>query len=320
MIGPLLLPAARALRRALAGPTPVVPSRWFWDARGGQLHRDRAQAPAYYPARVERELYEAHAPVLVGLFEPREVAELAPGASRNVRVLLDALLRHGAGIPARGCAILDADPARLAASVRTLAADYPRLSVRGEVGEWHACWRLGPGGGRLVLLSGPGPDGLDPGALPATLRALAASFAPGDTLVLGVDRGRDPDGLLRACADPEGRAAAFHLNALRAINARLGADFDPDGFAFEARWDGHAVETALRPLRPMRVGIAGEVVALDPGRPLVTGRVGTWTRAALREQVEAADLELCAWLTDPDDRRALAVLRRAGAGRVEGDL
>jgi len=294
----------------------------LWDARGAELHRARAQAPGYAPARVERELYVSHASLLVALFEPSEVAELAPGASRHVRVLLDALTRHpdrSAPI-ARGCTLLDADPARLAAAVRTLAADYPCVRVRGEVGEWQRRWRLGPSRSRLLLLSGPGPDGLDPAALPATLRTLAARLGRGDTLVLGLDCGSDPAGLLRACGDAEGRAAAFHLNALSAINAHLGADFEVDGFVFEASWDGQRVETALRPRRAMRVSFGGEAVELAPTRPIVTGRVGTWTRTAARERATRAGLELCAWLTDPEDRRALAVLRRAGGAGQRHDV
>ncbi|MDP2315723.1 MAG: L-histidine N(alpha)-methyltransferase [Pseudomonadota bacterium] len=304
--------------RALEGRTPSLPARWFWDEEGARIHRMRTGLASHYPARIERELYASHAPMLVGLFEPQEVADLAPATSRHVRALVSAMLVHVSG--AR-CALLDAEPLRLGAAVRRLAADYPRLDVRGAVGDcFGASWRLGRGGGRLLLLTGSGPDGLDPTTLTGLLRRLARRLEPDDALVLGVDLGADPAGLVGVCQDEEGLAAAFHRNGLRVINARLGADFDPGAFAYEAAWDAARgwVETRLRPRRAFDVAVpgAGVVVAFDPSRPLVTGRVGTWTRAALRERAAGAGLALKAWLTDPEERRALVVLQPQGRGVV----
>jgi L-histidine N-alpha-methyltransferase len=308
--------AAAALHRALSGPTPAIPPRWFWDRRGADLHRVRTGLVDHYPARVERELYEEHAPMLVGLFEPLEVADLVPAASRHVRALAGALL---GGRPSARCALLDLDPERLVASVRRLAADFPRLEVRGELGDcFGPTWPLGQGGARLLLLSAVGPDGLDAPTLLSLLRRLAARLEPDDALVFGVDLGQDPAALLRACDDSEGMAAAFHRNVLRVINERFGAELDPARFSFEAVWDAarRRVETRLRPMCDGTVTLAGAegVIALDPDRPWVTGRVGTWTRSALRERVEGVGLGLSAWLTDPDERRALVVLQRAARG------
>lgn len=304
--------AATALYRSLAGPFPAVPSGWFWDPRGADLHRVRTGLVDHYPARVERELFREHAPMLVGLFEPREVADLVPSASRHVRALVGAMLDR---TPRGRCAVMDTEPERLVASVRRLAADYPRLDVRGELGDCLGrAWPLGMGGARMLLLSAVGPDGLDAAALLHLLRRLAARLAPDDSLVLGVDLGRDPAALLRACEDPEGMAAAFHRNALRVINARFGTDLDPASFSFEAVWDAarRRVETRLRPTFARKLALPGAagVLRLDPARPWVTGRVGTWTRAALREGVAGVGLVLSAWLTDPDEGRALVVLQR----------
>ncbi len=308
--------AAEALRRSLTGPRPTIPPRWFWDPEGARIHRTRSGLADPYPWRTERALYAAHASMLVALFEPREVADLALVASRNVRVLVEAMLDGATG--AR-CALHDVEPARLVASVRRLAADYPRLDVRGSVDDcFGPAWRLGRGGARLLILSGGGPDGLDPAVLPRLLGRLAVRLEPDDALVLGVDLGQDPTGLLRACDDAEGLAAEFHRNALRVINARIGTDFDPDRFTFEAEWDParRRVETRLRPIAATSVGGGGLRIVLDPARPLVTGRVGTWTREELRDRVASAGLAVSAWLTDPEGRRALVVLQRLGEGRT----
>lgn len=307
--------AAAALHRSLAAPIPKIPPRWFWDSRGSDLHRVRTGLVDHYPARVERELYAEHAPTLVGLFEPREVADLAPSASRHVRALVGAMLGRMLG---GRCAVLDIDPDRLHASVRRLAADYPRIEVRGALGDCFGAWPLGTGGARMLLLSAVGPDGLDASALLHLLRRVASRLEPDDSLVVGVDLGRDPAALLRACDDPEGMAGAFHRNALRVINERLGTDLDPTSFAFEAVWDPmrRRIETRLRPTLARSVTLPGAEgpLELDPARPWVTGRVGTWTRESLRDRVASVGLAVSAWLTDPDGRRALVVLqRRVGA-------
>lgn len=308
--------AAAALHRSLAGPTPTVPPRWFWDLRGADLHRVRTGMPDHYPARVERELYAEHASMLVGLFEPREVADLAPAASRHVRAVVTAMLGRASG---GRCALLDVNPERLSASVRRLSADYPRLEVRGALGDcFGSTWPLGRGGARMLLLSAVGPDGLDTPTLLALLRRVAARLEPDDALVFGVDLGRDPAALLRACDDTEGIAAAFHRNVVRGINERLGTDLDPAAFQFEAVWDAarRRVETRLRPTvtRTVTLLSGGGTLEIDPARPWVTGRVDTWTRAALRERVASVGLALSAWLTDADERRALVVLQRPPGG------
>jgi L-histidine N-alpha-methyltransferase len=306
------LASVTELRRALAGPAPVLPSKYLWDRRGARLHRARALQPEFYPARVEHELLVTHAATITGLVEPREVADLSAGASRSIRPLLDAMLRGGHGVH---CALVDHDPALLVASVLRLAADYPRLDVRGAVADGpDGGWRLGRGGGRLLLISGAGTDGLDPESLPGLLARLGAAMAPDDALLLSVDLGADPERLAAAGDDAAGVAAAFHRNVLEVINRRFGADFDPRAFTFEAAWDPtHAwLETRLRPRRPVRVRVraAGMVLTLDEARPLRTGRVGTWDRPTLRAAAAPASLVLSAWLTDPEERRALALLRR----------
>jgi L-histidine N-alpha-methyltransferase len=247
----------------------------------------------------------------VGIVRPREIVDLAAGASRRIRPLLDAMLAAGHG---NRCALVDRDAPLLVASVRRLAADYPKLDIRGAVDSPSGAWPIGRGGGRLLLISTGADDGPDPAALPGLLARTAAGMEPDDTLLLSLDLGSDPERLARACADPAGMAAAFHRNLLEVLNHRFGSDFDPGSFDHEVAWDPARawLETRLRPRAPaqVRLGAAGLVLALHPDRPLCTGRVGTWTRTALRAVAEPASLLVTAWLTDPDALRGLVLLRR----------
>ncbi|MFN7144599.1 MAG: L-histidine N(alpha)-methyltransferase [Myxococcota bacterium] len=302
-------PHAAEVRAALTRPVPSLPPRWFWGP-AATLHRERARVPDHYPSRVDRELFAQHASVLVGLFEPRAIVDLAPAATRHVRHLADALQRDRRR--AR-CALHDWDGPRLVAAVRRLAADYPNLDVSGVLGADPS--RIGRDSGRLVLMTAGGPDGPEPGSLLQTLRAVAPQLGTDDAVVLTVDLGADPDALVRACRDPDGVAEAMHRAALASCVEAFGGEIDPTLFQLEATWDGHAVATRLRPARPVRLRLPGAGVDVRLDGPIRTGRTAAWTRPILRRVAARGGLALGAWLPDPEERRAIVVLRCcAGCG------
>lgn len=298
---------AAEARAAFSRPRPSLPLRWFWGPAAA-LHRERGRGPDHYPSRVDRELFAQHASVLVGLFEPRALVDLAPAATRHVRYLADALLRDRRR--AR-CALHDWDGPRLVAAVRRLASDYPNLDVSGVLGADPS--RIGRDSGRLVLMTAGGPDGPEPGSLLQTLRAVAPQLGPDDAVVLTVDLGSDPDALVRACRDSDGVAEAMHRAALASCVEAFGGEVDPTLFHLEAAWDGRAVETRLRPSRAVRLRMPAAGVDVLLEGPIRTGRTAAWTRPVLRRVAARGGLALGAWLPDPEERRAIVVLR-CGAG------
>ena len=78
-------------------------------------------------------------------------------------------------------------------------------------------------------------------------------------LVIGVDLRKDVDRLIRAYDDAEGVTAAFNKNLLTRMSRELGATFDLDEFAHEARWNEaqSRIEMLLVSRRRQTVAVAG---------------------------------------------------------------
>jgi uncharacterized SAM-dependent methyltransferase len=81
----------------------------------------------------------------------------------------------------------------------------------------------------------------------------------GGRAIIGIDLRKGLDRLLPAYDDGDGVTAAFNLNLLERMNRELGANFQPDAFRHEARWnpDEFAVEMHIVGLCPQIVTIAG---------------------------------------------------------------
>lgn len=287
----------QALRSYLTRDVPELPVRWLGDAVP-EGPPPRAEGPN----RVEETLLDRHASIVLALSNPREIARVGPGATRKLRPLLE-------GAPTlRRCAVLAANATRVQAVCRRVSADFPRLDVRGVVGDYHRdVGRLGPGGQRLLVVLSRAFGGLRPGEVGPFLEQAAALMERNDTLLLGVDL--DP-----GAPTPAKDLARFHRSMLGMVNHRYGADFDAEAFEHVSDWDpGNAwVDHRLRARRRMRVSIPTAELVLDlaPGQEIRTDLRCRYTRPRLRRLVEATRLQVFAWLTDEDETSALVMLRR----------
>jgi uncharacterized SAM-dependent methyltransferase len=110
----------------------------------------------------------------------------------------------------------------------------------------------------LSLFLGSNIGNYEPQDAVALLRAMSASFKPGDGLLLGTDLKKESAILERAYNDPTGVTAAFDKNVLARINRELGGSFDLDAFSFAARYDAMrgSVDSYLIAQRGMTVPIA----------------------------------------------------------------
>lgn len=287
----------QALRSYLTKDVPELPARWVGDAVP-----EGAPPRADGPNRAEETLLDRQASVILALSNPREIARVGPGASRKLRPLLDG----ATGL--RRCALLAANATRVQAVCRRLSADYPKLDVRGVVGDYHRdLGRLGPGGHRLLVVLSRAFGGLRPTEVEPFLERAAALMERSDTLLLGVDL--DP-----GAPPPPKDLARFHRSMLGLVNHRYGADFDAEAFEHVSNWDpGNCwVDHRLRARRRMRVSIPSAELVLDlaPGQEIRTDLRCRYTRPRLRRLVDATRLQVFAWLADEDETSALVMLRR----------
>ena len=304
--------AAEVRAGLLSRPLPSLPSKLFYDQRGGALFDQITRLPEYYLTRTEEGLLPAVAREVVARVRPRHLVELGSGLGAKVRTLLDAMAEADT---LESCTLLDVSEDALASSLPGLAAERPGLRVSGIVGDFLTdLGALGPGASRLIAFLGSTIGNIHPRDVPGFFRSAASVLAPGDGILVGLDLVKDRARLEAAYNDAQGVTAEFNRNILRVINARLGADFEPDAFEHVALYDADAawIEMRLRAPRGCRVRVAGAGVdlVLPPGGEVRTEISCKYTRAALEALLPATGLRLDHWQTDADAMFALALLRR----------
>ena len=300
----------------LTRPAKEIPPKHFYDARGSELFDRITELPEYYPTRAERAILEARANEIVAFTGACELVELGAGTAAKTRVLLDAMARAGTlwrYVP------FDVDDGMVRDTAAAVAAEYPGLEVQGVSGDFeHDLDELPdpePGRPRIVAFLGGTIGNFIPGSRRRFLRELAARLDDRSVLLVGTDLVKDPAVIEAAYNDSRGVTAAFNLNVLRVVNRELDADFDLEQFEHVAFFDEQRewLEMRLRARRPQRVRV--EAIGLDlefeRGEELRTEISAKFTFERVREDLDAAGLELVRWYTDPEDLFALSLARRA---------
>lgn len=288
----------------LTRPFKELPPKHFYDARGSELFERICELPEYYPTRTELAILRARAAEIVAGTRAGELVELGSGASAKARVLLNAM--RDAGTLQRYVP-LDVSASVVEHAARVLSAEYEGLRVHGVVGDLERHLENVPsadGVPRIVAFLGGTIGNFPPGTRRGVLTKIATLLGPDDRLLLGTDLVKDPAVIEAAYNDSEGVTAEFNRNLLHVINRELGADFVPEAFEHVAFYDRRHewVEMRLRALRPCSVLIADLDLRVEfaPGEELRTEISCKFTRGRIRDDLEAAGLELEHWFTDAD--------------------
>lgn len=252
----------------LSRPQKTVPARWFYDHRGSELFEEITRLPEYYPTRTEIGLLKRHAAEVAELAGRRAVVEFGSGSSRKTPLLLGAM-DVSVYVP------IDISGEFLRASARALAEAMPGVNVIPQEGDFTHRLDLP----REVTQS---PAlGFFPGstignfAAPravALLQTIGQTLGEDAMLLIGIDRKKPVERLIRAYDDSQGLTAAFNLNLLERMNRELDGDIPVDGFRHEVRWntDHNRIEMHLRAERNMRFHVAGEAFAIAEGETIHT--------------------------------------------------
>ncbi len=297
--------------RLLRAPREIAP-RYFYDDRGSALFEAICELPEYYQTRTERVILKAVADDVVAATGATTLVELGSGASTKTRVLLDAMKRAGAlGIYVP----FDVSEGIVRRTAHELVSEYEGLRVHGIIGDFvRDLGRIPEGGRRLVIFLGGTIGNFEPRQAEAFLRKTAAHMEPGECLLLGTDRIKDPARLEAAYNDSQGVTAEFNLNALRVLNRLLDADFDVDGFEHHALYnrDRHRIEMWLRSRSEQRARLPklDLAIALRSGEEILTEISTKYDRPGVETLLAAGGFELMRWYTDPEDLFALSLARR----------
>ena len=308
---------ADEVRAGLTARPRWLPSKYFYDDRGGRLFDAITRLPEYYQTRTEERILAAVAGEVAAHVRPVELVELGSGSGRKTRLLLAAMAAAGR---LERCLLLDVNAHALRESTRALASEFPGLSVNGVEGDFlDDLSGLGPGGSRLAVFLAGTIGNIHPADVPGFLGRCAAQLEPGDGFLVGLDLVKDVRRLEAAYDDAAGVTAEFNRNILHVLNDRLGADFDPGAFEHVAFYDAaHAwIEMRLRASRAQRVRVpgAGLDLAFAPGDEIRTEISCKYTRESFETLLAGTGLGLDRWYTDPEALFALALLGRRATPR-----
>ncbi|MGE0256235.1 MAG: L-histidine N(alpha)-methyltransferase [Alphaproteobacteria bacterium] len=259
-----------AVVAGLALPQKRIPSKFFYDEAGSRLFDAICELPEYYPTRSELSVLAARAGEIAALAGPgASLVEFGSGSSVKVRLLLDAMQAPAAYLP------VDISREHLLAAARRLAADYPAVPVIPVCADYTRPFELPAVRGersRVGFFPGSTIGNFSRAEAKGFLESVAGDLGHGAGLLIGVDLRKDAAILRAAYNDAAGVTARFNLNLLVRANRELGADFDADGFAHEARWleDEGRIEMHLVARHAQTVTVGGRGFAFTKGESIHT--------------------------------------------------
>ena len=282
------------VRAGLTSQPKSLPPKWFYDKVGSELYEQITRLPEYYPFDAEREILLARASQIVDRAACTMIVELGSGSSEKTRALIEALLEQTVDEQPLYRAI-DVSDTALHAAVDDLARRYPRLELESV---------------RVVFLGGT-IGNQTPDQRQALLADLRDALRPGDTFLLGADLVKSPEVLVPAYDDAAGVTAAFNLNVLDVVNARLGATFDRADFRHVAVWDAEQawIEMRLEARRDVTVQVEDLDLTIDftEGEQLRTEISAKFTRARLEAEFVDAGFDSAGWWTDEAGRFSVSL-------------
>ncbi|HEX6550373.1 MAG TPA: L-histidine N(alpha)-methyltransferase [Gammaproteobacteria bacterium] len=255
----------------LRAPRKMLPSKYFYDARGSELFDAICEQPEYYPTRTELGIMETHLPEMAAALGPRLLlVEPGSGSSLKTKLLLEALRDPVAYVP------VDISRSHLVNAADQLNQRYPELEVLPVCADFSQPFEL-PVPSRAIRRAAiyfPGSTigNFEPAAAVRLLKQLRRLAGEDGALLIGVDLRKDVRILETAYNDSAGVTADFNLNILQRINQEMDGDFDLNRFRHhapfnpaESRIEMHIVSTAAQ-----IVHVGGERFSFREGEHIVT--------------------------------------------------
>jgi L-histidine N-alpha-methyltransferase len=297
----------------LAAPIRAVPARWLYDRRGSELFEAITHLPEYYPTRIEAVLLERHSGDVARIAgRGAAVIEFGSGASTKTRILLRAV-EPASYVP------IDISGDFLREAAEALRSEFPDLPVYPVEADFTGAISLPPqvaATPKLGFFPGSTIGNLVPRTAVDLLRAMKETLGSGAFLLIGMDRIKDADVLMRAYDDSAGITAEFNLNLLHRINRELGGDIPVDAFRHRAIWNDAMgrIEMHLEAVRDLAFGVAGTPFAMKAGETIHTENSHKYGLRDSRLLLRAAGWGVVEQWTDEHEQFAM-ILAQAEAPR-----
>ena len=261
--------------------------------------------------RTEIAILEAYAPTIAERIGPHcRLIELGSGASRKVRLLLNALEAPLAYVP------VDISREYLRDAAAKIAADFPDLEVIAVCADYTRPFELprlpGPSGKRVGFFPGSTIGNFEPEAVVAFLTHCGRLLGPGAEMLIGADVKKDKAVLDAAYNDAQGLNAAFNLNLLHRISKELDSDIAVDDFEHVAFYnpDQGRVELYIRSRKAQTAIIAGRRFSFTEGEMIHTENSYKYAIPEFRALAARAGFAALETWTDPEGRFSVHYLRR----------
>ncbi|HTI31844.1 MAG TPA: L-histidine N(alpha)-methyltransferase [Sphingomonas sp.] len=269
----------------LAARPRAIPARWFYDDAGSEIFEEITRIPEYYPTRAEQALLDAHVTEMAAACDRCAIVEYGSGASVKTRTLLHAA-QPGAYVP------IDISGDFLRATADALRTDFPDLAIYPVEADFFEPIALPPqveAMPKLGFFPGSTIGNLVPATAVDLLRRMRGTLGVNGKLLIGMDRVKDVDVLIRAYDDAAGVTARFNLNLLARINRELAGTIPLDAFAHEARWNDtkSRIEMHLRATRDISFVVSGQNFAMAAGETIHTENSHKYSARSSRLLLEA---------------------------------
>lgn len=263
---------ANMLRDALSGlmrQQKTLPGKYLWDDIGSDLYDRICHNEGYYPSRQETELLlSIKSDISRRIGQSATVVEFGSGASRKIRILLDALIQPDTYVA------IDIAGEYLNAAIQQLRPEYPLIRMIPVCADYTETVHLPLSlSDRAVLGFYPGPSIGNFHPNDARIFLERARTTLGSSLFLiGTDGTQDTERLNRAYAGPDGLMAAFHLNVLARLNRECSADFGVENFDHSIRVlrDPNRVEAHLVARKSAEYHLGGQTITFEAGESILT--------------------------------------------------
>ncbi|HUI35690.1 MAG TPA: L-histidine N(alpha)-methyltransferase [Stellaceae bacterium] len=288
-----------------------LPCKFFYDARGSQLFEAICEVPEYYLTRAEMAILETYAGAIAERIGPHcRLIELGSGASRKVRLLLNALEAPVAYVP------VDISRDFLRQSAASIAADFPELQIAAVCADYTRPFELpaisGPPGKRVGFFPGSTIGNFEPEAVVQFFAHSGRLLGAGAEMLVGVDVKKEKAVLDAAYNDAAGLNAEFNLNLLHRIAKELDSDLDIAGFehvAFYNPVEGR-VELYIRSKTAQSAVIAGRRFSFGAGEMIHTENSYKYAIPEFQAlAARAGFMSLDTW-TDADGKFSVHYFRR----------
>lgn len=302
---------AADLIAGLLRPSKAVSSKYLYDARGSALFEAITRLPEYDLTRNELALLENYGTELAERIGPHaQLIEFGSGSAMKTRALLEALDAPVSYRP------IEISPAALAVAANDVSSAFPQLTVaplQADFSRLLPTLDLIPGSQRnLLYFSGSTIGNFEVEDARHLVARIGRIVGPGGALLMGLDLVKPAVDIEAAYNDRHNLTAAFSLNLWLRANRELGADFDLSRFSHRARYvrTRSRIETDLISSEAQTVRLNG--VSIDFAKDeAVRIEISTkYTQADAIALGQAGGFELESWLTDRQQRFALALYTR----------